>query len=134
VITSPAGASVTLDGRSDLSCHTPCELEATPGRHTVAIILPGYQVERREVEVGAGPVEMPPIVLRAPSGTLMLTSVPAGAAVTVNGARTTQVTPAQLHLGPGTYKIVLDKDGIQSTSTVEMHNGETKILRVTMGQ
>jgi len=134
IISSPGGATATLDGRPDAACHTPCELDALPGRHTVSITMPGYLVEHREVDVGNGPMEMPPVVLRAPSGTLMVTSVPAGASVTVNGAKTSQVTPAQLHLGPGTYKIKVEKNGLQSPSTVEMRNGETKLLRVMLGQ
>jgi predicted Ser/Thr protein kinase len=133
VISSPGGATATLDGRSETSCTTPCSLDAAPGRHTVALALPGYQVERRDVEVGSGPVEMPPVVLRSHAGTLMLSSDPPGASVEVNGRRVPQTTPAQIPLAPGTYRIVVEKDGRQSTSTVEIRNGEIKSLRVLLG-
>ena len=133
VISSPGGATATLDGRSETACTTPCSLDAAPGRHTVALAMPGYQMERRDVEVGSGPVEMPPVVLRSHAGTLMLSSDPAGAAVLVNGRRVPQTTPAQLPLAPGTYQITVEKDGRQSTSSVEIRNGEIKSLRVLLG-
>jgi hypothetical protein len=134
VISSPGGATATLDGRPDVTCTTPCSIDAAPGRHTIAITLPGYDVEHREVVVGTGPVELPAVLLRAPSGTLMLTSVPIGAAISVNGQRQTQVTPAQLHLPPGSYKITVEKDGLTYTASVELRNGETKLMKLTLQQ
>ena len=134
VISSPGGATATLDGRSDMACTTPCSLDATPGRHTIAITMPGYQIEHREVDVGTGPMELPAVLLRAPSGTLLLTSVPSGASISVNGKKQTETTPAQLHLPPGSYRITVEKDGLQNTSPVDIRNGETKIMKVTLAQ
>jgi serine/threonine protein kinase len=134
VISSPGGATATLDGRPDQACTTPCALDAAPGRHTIAITMPGYQIEHREVFVGTGPQELPAVLLRAPSGTLMLTTVPPGAAISVNGKRQPQTTPAQLRLPPGSYRITVEKDGIQNTSPVDIRNGETKLLKVTLEQ
>jgi hypothetical protein len=132
VISSPGGATAMLDGRSDTACTTPCALEAPPGRHSIAIAMPGYQVEHRDVDVGTGPLELPAVMLRAISGTLMLTSDPSGASISVNGRKTPQTTPAQLHLAPGTYRITVEKNGIQATSMVDIGNGETKLLRVSL--
>jgi hypothetical protein len=134
VISSPGSATATLDGRPETACTTPCSLEASPGRHTIAITMPGYQIEHREVEVGSAPLELPAVLLRAPSGTLMLTSVPAGASISINGKKSPELTPARLLLPPGSYKITVEKDGIQSTSPVEIRNGETKLLKVTLQQ
>jgi serine/threonine-protein kinase len=133
-ITSPGGATVTLDGRAGAACTTPCSLDAAPGRHTIAVTMPGYQVEYREVDVGSGPVELPAVILRTSGGTLMLSTAPPGAAILVNGKRSTQFTPAPLSLAPGIYKITVEKDGLSNTSTVEIHNGETKILKVVLEQ
>src|SRR5271157_5657147 len=134
VITSPGGATAILDGQRSTACSTPCSLMAAPGRHTVSVSMPGYQVERRDVEVGAGPLELAPMILRAPYGTLMLSSVPEGAAVTVNGKRIPQVTNTQLQLAPGSYKISVEKDGRQGTGTVDIHNDEIRTLRLILGQ
>jgi serine/threonine protein kinase len=122
VLSSPAGATATLDGNGT-ACTTPCSLNAAPGSHTIAITMPGYQVEHRYIDVGSSPVELPPVVLRAPGGTLMLTSVPPGASVLVNGRRIEQVTPVQIPLAVGSYTITLDKDGKQVSEKVEIRNG-----------
>jgi hypothetical protein len=45
-----------------------------------------------------------------------------------------ETTPAQLSLAPGTYKISVQKNGMQAVSTVEIRNGDTRFLKVTLGQ
>jgi serine/threonine-protein kinase len=132
VVSTPPGATATLDGRPDAACSTPCALDAAPGRHTIVIILPGYQVEHRDVAVGSGAVDLPLVALRAPSGTLMLTTVPEGATVSVNGRRLPQATPAQIPLEPGDYRITVEKNGKSATSQVEIRNGAISYLRITL--
>ena len=44
-----------------MACATPCSLIAAPGRHTVALTLPGYEIERRDFTVGTAPLELTPI-------------------------------------------------------------------------
>jgi hypothetical protein len=131
---SPPGATATLDSNPEMTCTTPCSLDAPPGRHALAITLPGYQVEHREVDIGTSAVELPPVVLRAPGGTLMLTSVPAGASITVNGRKRPEVTPAQITLEPGTYNITVEKDGKQNTQMVDVRNGKLNYLKIVLGQ
>jgi hypothetical protein len=134
IITSPAGASAMLDNRVDAVCQqTPCTLDAATGRHVISIKLAGYLPETREFIVGSGPLELPIVVLHAPTGTLMLTSNPSGATVSVNGRQTGKTTPAQLALTPGSYKITVERDGRQSTQNVEVHGG-ISYLRITFGQ
>jgi len=123
VSSSPSGAVATLDGRTDTACTTPCSLDAAAGRHALSVTLPGYDVERREVEIGSGPVELPTVILRAPGGTLMLTTTPTGASILVNGKKLPQTTPAQITLAPGNYSITVEKDGKQVTRPVDVHNG-----------
>ena len=134
LVTSPGGATVTLDSRSDLACTTPCQLQASTGRHSLSFTLPGFQIEHREVDVGMGPLEMPAVVLHAQGGVLMLSSSPPGATILVNGKAVTEVTPARLTLAPGTYKIAVEKNGQSSVSNVEIKNGDTRLLKVTIGQ
>ena len=133
VITSPGGATAMLDGRTETSCTTPCSIDAAPGRHRVTLSMPGYQVETREVDIGSGPLELPAVVLRTQTGTLMLASTPPGASVSVDGKATGQVTPAQLSLTPGTHQITVEKDGLQSTQTVEIRGG-LSTLKIILGQ
>jgi serine/threonine protein kinase len=133
-ITSPGGATATLDGHPDQACTTPCPLMAAPGHHTIAFTLPGYQIEHRDVTVGSESMELPAVILHAFNGVLMLSSTPPGASILVNGRPVPETTPAQLSLAPGTYKISVQKNGSQSVKTVEIHNGDTQVLRVTLGQ
>ena len=97
------------------------------------VLLPGYEIDRREFLMGNSPLELPPLVLRAAGGTLMLTSEPKGASVLINGKRIDMVTPAQIPLAPGTYQITVEKDGRQSTAQVEIHNG-INYSRIPLGQ
>jgi serine/threonine-protein kinase len=134
VITSPAGATATLDGRREAACSTPCSLDAAPGRHAVSIALAGYQPEHRDLTVGSEALELPMVILRAAQGTLWVTSSPAGAAITINGKRYPQTTPAQIPLPPGAYRVLVEKDGAQNTSALEIRNGQTKVLKVSLNQ
>jgi serine/threonine-protein kinase len=134
VITSPAGATATLDGRRETACTTPCSLDATPGSHTVSIAKDGFQTEQRKVAVGGGAIELPMVILHATQGTLWVTSSPAGAAITINGKRFPQTTPAQIPLPPGAYRILIEKDGAQSASALDIRNGETKVLKLSLSQ
>jgi serine/threonine-protein kinase len=131
VISSPAGASATLDGRPDAVCTTPCTLDATQGRHSISVVLGGYQVERREFDVGPGPMELPAIVLRAPGGTLMLSSTPPGAAILIDGRPTGRATPAQIALPLGSHRVTVQRDGRQATQTVDVRSG-ISYLKVTI--
>jgi hypothetical protein len=130
---SPGGATATIDGNAAMSCATPCTLQVPPGRHTVALVLSGYEIERREFTVGNGPLELTPIQLQAAHGTLMLTSIPDGAAVSINGKRTNYSTPAQIPLGLGVYTVTIEKGGRQASESVEIKAGITS-RRFVLGQ
>jgi serine/threonine-protein kinase len=132
-MSSPGGATATLDGNPSLACPTPCSLRAAPGMHSLSLTLPGYQIERREFTVGAGPMELTPVALRRAGGTLMLTSVPDGAAISVDGKRIDQLTPAQIPLALGVYSIMIEKGGRQATEQVEIKSGMTT-RKIILGQ
>ncbi|MFB3828423.1 MAG: serine/threonine-protein kinase [Bryobacteraceae bacterium] len=134
VVTNPPGATASLDGRADTECKTPCTLQALPGRHSVSITMPGFMVERREIEVAGGAYELPLITLRGTGGTLMLTTVPPGAAVTINGKPYSQLTPAQISLGAGVYTVTVEKDGHRATDRVEIRSGGTTYRKILLQQ
>jgi hypothetical protein len=134
VVSSPPGATAALDGRTDAVCVTPCSLAATPGRHAIVITLPGYQSERRDVVVGSGAAELPAVVLRALSGSLMLTTVPAGATILVDGRKLAETTPTSISLPPGDHTVTVEKDGRQAVSPVEIRTGAISYLRVVLNQ
>lgn len=133
ITTSPAGAAATLDGDAGLSCHTPCSLEVMPGRHSISLVLPGYQQERREIVMADSPQELGYVTLRKLGGTLMLSSTPSGASIAIDGRPRTETTPARLDLAPGTYNVTVEKDGMRKTVRVEIRNGVTKYQPVQLG-
>lgn len=130
---APSGAHVVLDGNAGLSCDTPCVLHARPGIHHINLSLPGYRNEYRELRVENATIELPIIRLQQATGTLMLSSSPGGAAIFLNGTRLPQVTPTELTLKPGTYTLVIEKDGLSRTETVQIRDN-TEYLKVTLSQ
>ena len=130
IVTTPAGALAAIDARSSASCRTPCTLTVSPGRHFVEVTLPGYQMVHREINVADGPQDLPPIVLQAHTATLLLSSEPPGASISVNGKLQEKTTPAQLTLPPGTYTIVVSKDGKSESRVVQLQTGNMKGLKI----
>src|SRR5262245_15815317 len=134
IMTSPSGATARLDNNPALTCATPCMLQVLPGRHIVALTLRGYQLETREVYVANDPVEMAIVNLHASEGKLMLSSVPPGASVTMNGRRIDKFTNAQLVLAPGVYTVVVEMNGQQLSGRVEIRDGVTEYRKFTFSQ
>jgi serine/threonine-protein kinase len=132
--TDPPGATAVLDGRPDASCRTPCTLEALPGSHRISVAMPGFQGEYRNFDVRGAPQELPLVALSKAGGTLMLTTVPPGAAISVDGRNLNQSTPAQISLAPGTYTVVVEKNGRRASERVEIRNGGTTFRKIPLDQ
>jgi hypothetical protein len=120
VTTNPPGAKVVLDDDLTQSCRTPCTVHAMSGTHHLTISQAGYENEYREIHVGDTAQDVPPITLRKPSATLMLSTTPAGASVRVDGKLISQVTPAAISLPPGSYSITVEKAGQQRTQKIDI--------------
>ena len=131
VATNPPGASATVDG-GGANCVTPCTLTVAPGMHSLSIRLDGYQEERRDVRVGTEEEDVPLISLRKTAGTLMITTVPPGAAITINDKLQSQTTPAQINLPPGTYNVMVEKNGKRAVDRVEIRNGNTNFIKIPL--
>jgi tRNA A-37 threonylcarbamoyl transferase component Bud32 len=133
VTTNPPGAKAVLDGNLEQACQAPCMLHGVPGVHHLTISQAGYLNEYREVRVGDTAVDVPQIVLRQPTTTLMVSSDPSGASIRVNGELKPQVTPAVLYLKPGSYSVTVERNGVSKTQRVEL--GDNLVhLSVTLGQ
>ena len=120
ITTNPPGAKIVLDNDLSETCQAPCMLHSPPGVHHVTISDAGYLNEYREIHVGDTAQDIPLITLRQPSGTLMVTTVPAGATVRINGKSIPQLTPAQITLAPGSYSVTVEKNGHTQTQRVNM--------------
>ena len=132
VATNPPGANVSVDGGNS-NCMTPCTLQVPPGLHAYSVRLDGYQEERREVHIGSEAEVEPLISLRKAAGTLMITTSPVGATITVNDKVQGQKTPAQINLPPGVYTVGVEKNGKRAVAhDVEIRNGNTNFVRITL--
>ncbi len=122
--TRPAGAAVRVDGNR--IGVTPLSAELLEGKHRVAYRLAGYKPFDDSLVVEAGqPVDLPPVDLVPADGTIVLSSEPAGAAVTVDGAYRGE-TPLDLLLPPGRdHTVRLSKPG---------HAPESRPIRIGSGE
>ncbi len=130
------GATVTIDGVP--SGKLPTTVSVPPGRHQVVILLDGHSPWERWVEASEGAKNNFEIVLsklEAPRGSLLVSSVPSGAAIRVNGAPA-GLTPAVLdNLAPGPYLVELTLGDHQPLSqSVEVVSGQRAKLDATLAR
>jgi serine/threonine-protein kinase len=118
LLTDPAGAHVVIDG--GVACTSPCTLSLPPGRHTLTVQAPGYELARRIFNVPGDASLYVPLV--HDTGALLVTSVPIGADVLVDG-QVAGRTPVTLHLSLGTHRITWIQGGNQHQETVEIQSG-----------
>jgi formylglycine-generating enzyme required for sulfatase activity len=132
VTTSPAGATVTLEGT--VLGSTPLHHRVEAGERVIEIYRPGFKPMSRRLQVIAGePVDLRSLQLVPEDGRLAVASVPTGASVTVDGVfRGT--TPLELDLAPGTrYEVKVSAAGhATSTTEVEISSGRRSEVRAEL--
>jgi hypothetical protein len=128
LVTSPPGATATVDSDPSKTCQAPCSLELTAGRHTVAIQMEGYRRELRIIELH-GPQEVFFNLSRA-GGTVRVESQPPGAQILINGEMRRETTPASIRLPVGKYHITVIRDGRKADQEIEVRDGA--LLRYTL--
>ena len=124
---TPEGAAVHLDGRSDPSWVTPFNLPGlTPGQHTVTVARAGYAPETRTIDVASGSKSFLVVQLALLSAMAAVSSEPAGAQIFVDGKDTGRVTPAQVSVEkPGSHTFLVRKQGyLEETSTANLQAGQ----------
>jgi len=125
---TPEGAQVTLDGRTDPSWITPYNLTGLmPGQHSVSVSKAGYATELRTIEVGSGAKSFLVVQLAAMTATVSVVSQPAGAEVFIDGKDTGKVTPAQVSVDkPGNHALLVKKQGyLEESLTANLQFGQT---------
>lgn len=86
VLSEPAGASVTLDGRH--RGRTPLTLEVPPGQtHRVALFLPGHADASREVRLASGQTRTLEVQLEPQLGRVDIQLLPEDAELYIDGRR-----------------------------------------------
>ncbi len=131
---TPQGAQVQVDGRTDPSWVTPFALTGlTAGMHTVTVTKAGYSTDTRTVNVASGSKAFVTSHLSQLMATLAVSSSPAGADVFVDGKNTGRVTPAQVSVDKGQHVVLVRKSGyIDQTTSAQFALGQTTNFSPTL--
>lgn len=124
----PPGARITVDDRSDASCNAPCTMALPTGRHTLTAQLAGYAVAKRIFVLPESSSLYIP--LTQSTGVLVLSSIPSGSTVMIDGKSYGQ-TPATLHLFSGLHQILLLRgtQRHQETLNIEPDSFQVRTVR-----
>jgi serine/threonine protein kinase len=123
---SPEGAQVQLDDKTDPSWITPFSLSGiTPGQHTISVSKAGYSADSRAVQIASGSRSTLSLHLAPINALVVLNSTPVGADILLDGKTTGRVTPAQFAVEKGAHTIVLRKQGyLDETSSADLGAGQ----------
>ena len=109
---TPQGAQVQVDGRSDSSYVTPFILTSIqPGPHSITVSRPGYTTDTRSVTVASANRATTVIHLAQLMATLIVKSDPAGANIYVDGRDVGPKTPAQVSIDKGQHVVLVRLSG-----------------------
>ncbi len=124
---TPEGAEVRIDGKSDPGWVTPFNLAGlSPGQHSVTVARAGYAPESRTIDVASGSKLFLVIQLAQITAAVAISSQPAGAQIFIDGKDTGHVTPAQLSVDkPGAHTFLVRKQGfLEQTSSANLQAGQ----------
>lgn len=142
VISSPEKARVYLDG--DYRGETPLALDGlAAGAHRLNVEKDGFDPMLRSVTLRRGAKATEEFRLRANTGTITVTSEPAGVAVFVDGVKMGETPPGETKdlsgmleiagVAAGTRKLKFAKPGYYDKSAeCEVRRGETTLQRVAL--
>lgn len=112
VSSDPAGAIISIDGRTMDSWKTPQTVGSlAPAVYKVTISKPGYAAETRNVQVMSGNRASLEVKLTALKAKLTVGGTPVGARIVIDGKETGKFSPAEFTLDPSVHKITLHREG-----------------------
>jgi hypothetical protein len=134
VTSVPRGATITVDGATDPAWVTDMTVkDLKPGSHEFIVAKDGYVTQKLIQNVRAGETTSFTAVLVISGATLKISSVPDGANIFLDGKKTDQTTPADVHVDAGSHKIVVRKPGFREENTmVDVKDGDTYPFAPTM--
>jgi serine/threonine protein kinase len=115
---TPEGAQLQIDGRTDPNWVTPYTLAGLPpGQHTVIVSKSGFGQETRTVDVVSASKAFLVVHLASLSATINVSSDPPGASIYLDGKDTLRVTPSVISLEKGTHTVLVRKVGYLDETT-----------------
>jgi serine/threonine-protein kinase len=115
---TPEGAQLEIDGRTDPNWVTPYTLAGLPpGQHTVTVSKSGFASDTRSVDVVSASKASLVVHLTSLNATMNVTSDPPGAAIYVDGKDTARLTPSVISLEKGTHTVLVRKPGYLDETT-----------------
>lgn len=132
ISSEPAGASISIDDKPRGS--TPFTGEVIQGQRDVRLSLDGYKPWQRTLKVVAGEaLDLPPVILAKADGYVNVTTVPAGAAITIDKLYKGQ-SPIKTAVEPDKqHQVSIIKEGYTAASrSVIAASGETQSLKVEL--
>jgi eukaryotic-like serine/threonine-protein kinase len=131
--TTPAGATVKLDGRKLAGATPITEKDLAPGKHTLQITAPGYLTALKSVDVISGATGTADVTLVAAQGVVKVSSVPLGADIFVDGVASNKKTPAEFGLAKGDHTFAMRLDGYaESGDLISVTPGQTITFSPTL--
>jgi hypothetical protein len=127
VDSTPEGAQLQVDGRSDPNWVTPYTLAGLPaGQHTVVVSKSGFTQETRTIDVVSASKAFLVVHLASLNATITVASEPAGASIFLDGKDTMRATPAMISLEKGSHTILVRKPGyLDETTSASGQAGQT---------
>jgi hypothetical protein len=124
---TPQGAQVQLDGRSDAGWVTPLALtNLQPGQHSISLSKPGYSSDLRTINVASGNRTTSVVHLAKLMATLVVKSDPSGASIYVDGRDMGTKTPGQVTVDKGQHVVLVRMSGyIDETMNAQFALGQT---------
>jgi len=124
---TPQGAQVQLDGKTDPSWVTPLALtNLEPGAHSLTVSKAGYSTDTRTVGVSSGNRATTIIHLAQLMATLVAKSDPVGANIYVDGHAVGSKTPAQVSVDKGQHVVLIRMPGyLDETMNAQFVLGQT---------
>ncbi len=133
IVTSEPGARVVADGNPETACDTPCSLTLPGGRHDLLFTQTGRYPERREVQVGREPASVN-VSLRPVMGTVMISTTPPGATISIDGRGVMGETPLTLKLPFGRHVVSASKEGFTAAQkAIEIADDNILSVSITLG-
>ena len=127
VDSTPQGAQVQIDGKSDTTWITPLTLtNIQAGQHAVTVSKAGYSGDSRTISVASGNRATAVVHLAKLMATLVVKSDPPGANIYVDGRDMVIKTPGQVSVDRGQHVVLVRMSGyVDETMNAQFALGQT---------